>query len=247
MPSFQNLIIPTICLTAIFYSKAVIAQHSIIDQIQKSQASIVTVQAENVGMYKSPRAAGFDRQSGRVILVRNVKAAAYNRSGAGVIIDPSGIIITNGHIIDKANKIKITFFDNRAWPAEVLLVVHNLDLGFLKVNMDAPLPAVVIADSDKLQLGDEIITVGNSEFLKQTVSGGKIKGLGKRQGQNPNQTDLIQTTINLYKGDSGGPLFDYEGRLIGLMTAAEGAHDHSSFAVPANKISKYLEEIKTKK
>ena len=168
--------------------------------------------------------------------------------GAGVVIDPSGIIITNGHTVDKANKITVAFKDNTVWPAEVLLVINNLDLGFLKVNVPSPLPIVTIADSDQITLGDEIITVGNSEFLKQTVSGGKIKGLGtSRSRQDQNQTDLIQTTVNLYKGDSGGPLFDHEGRLIGLMTASETAHDHSSFAVPSNKIKKYLEEIKSGK
>lgn len=222
-----------------------LAQPSIIDQIQKSQGSIVSIRATNTDVFQTaPAIVGRD-PSGRILMARKVVSPSYNRGGAGVIIDQSGIIITNSHTVHKANNITIILSDNSEHPAEVLKVINDLDLAFLKIKPPYPLKAVPMADSDRVQLRDEIITVGNSSLLKQTISGGKVIGLGVSTNQigKETETKLIQTSINLYEGDSGGPLFDHRGSLIGLMTAKEMGADHSSFAVPSNKIKYYLEEL----
>ena len=222
------------------------AQSSIIDQVQRAQPSIVGVTAENTDVFQSPPAiAGIDPKTGRVVVVRKVQQPTYQRAGAGVVLDSSGIIVTNAHTVQRSNSITVTLSDHTQLPASVVKVVMNLDLAFLKVNPPSPLKPIWLADSDQIKLGEEIITVGNSELLKQTVSGGKIIGIGtNRHPDGRDKTDLIQTTINLYSGDSGGPLFDHQGRLLGLMTAKETSADHSSFAIPVNKIKKYLDEIK---
>jgi len=222
------------------------AQHSVIDKIQKAQPSIVSIKAENASYFKSkPQGPVIDPRSGRLVLVRNLTKASYERQGAGIIVHASGVVVTNAHTVDKANRIHVVLHDGTAVPGNTVLIVNDLDLAFIQISSTSPLEAIPIADSDQIRLHDEIITVGNSEFLKQTVSGGEIIGLGtsrseRRQGRT--RTDLIQTSINLYEGDSGGPLFDREGHLIGLMTAKEMAADRSSFAVPSNKILIYLEE-----
>ena len=223
-------------------------QSSIIDQIQTTQDSIVTIHADISSFYKNPGDEGhkaIDPQTGKMVLVRKLTKASYNRVGAGVIIHPTGIIVTNAHVVDKAQQIKVLLHDNTEVPAKVIQLVHNLDMVLLKIDFPTPLPAVEIANSDEIHLGEEIITVGNSSLLNQTVSGGKIIGLGVSRGQQKGgliRNDLIQTSFNVYGGDSGGPLFNRNGLLIGLMTAKDTSADHSSFAIPANKIQQYLLE-----
>ena len=228
---------------------------SIIDQMQKAQASVVNIEAEIASLYKSPPSKPvLNPKTGRLIVVRNLAKSSFLRSGAGVVIHPSGVIVTNAHTVSQANNIQIKFKDGPRISAKIVRFINNLDLALLQIKPPFPLTAISLADSDEIQLGDEIINIGNSDLLDQSISGGKIIGLGtsrrlKQSGKN--RTDLIQTTLNLYQGDSGGPLFDREGRLVGLMTAKETSADHSSFAIPSNKIKqqliKYLSDLKREK
>ena len=226
-------------------------QQSIIAQMMSAQDSLVTIQAENIDLYSGqPAIAAFDRKSGRVLVSRKVAQASYNRTGAGVIVHRTGIIVTNAHIILNANTIKVRLADNRVFPAQILRVMNPLDLAFLGISAPESLKALPMADSNQIKLGDEVISIGNSPLLDQTVSGGKIIGIGSRRSHLglPGQgTELIQTSITLYSGDSGGPLFDRQGQLLGLMTAKETSSDHSSFAIPANKIAEQLIDYLNKK
>jgi len=230
------------------------AQHSILSEIMASQDSMVDIIAENIQIGASVSGPVLDPRSGRVGVLRNVQQASYRRAGAGMIIHPSGIIVTNAHTVNRANRVIVQLRNNQKMPAEVVRLVSNLDMAFLRIHAPAPLPSVPLADSDQTHLGDQVLTIGSCPLLKQTVSGGTIIGLGRnrsatRQGQTQNA--LLQTTINLYEGDSGGPLFNNQGGLIGFMTAKETAADHSSFAIPSNQIlehlKKYLHETNAKK
>ncbi|MEW5894811.1 MAG: trypsin-like peptidase domain-containing protein [Candidatus Omnitrophota bacterium] len=222
------------------------AQDSIIEQMIRTRDSIVEVLAENTDIHQAGKIkAGIDSRTGRMIVARQAVLQSFQRAGAGVIIHPDGIIVTNAHTANKASMIKITLGSGESFFAQPVKLAHDLDLLLLKIDAGKKLPYVPFADSDHIQLGQDVITIGNSAFLKNTISGGKIIGIGvnrklKYIGQQ--RTDLIQTSINLYQGDSGGPLFDEDGRLIGLMTADEGANDHSSFAIPSNKIRESLVE-----
>jgi S1-C subfamily serine protease len=228
------------------------AQHSLLDQILQDQPAIVSIESDITGWYQTPRqGAAIDPQTGRMVVLRNVARASYHRSGAGVIIHPLGIIVTNAHNVKNANKIVVVFSNSTRVAARLVTLVDNNDLALLQIKPPFPLQVISIADSDKIALGEEIITIGNSPMLKQTVSGGKVTGLGtshtlRQQGQN--RTDLIRTSLNLYHGDSGGPLFDRKGQLIGLLTASETSTDHSSFAIPSNQIrihlNNYLKTLK---
>jgi len=213
------------------------AQESILAEVIKSQEAIVQVTAENTDVFKSkPAIAGINPRTGRLVTRRKLVRKSYDRSGAGVIIHPSGVIVTNAHIVHRANRIKITLFDNKTFYANVVGFQGELDFALLKINTPYPLRPIIIADSDKIELRDEIITIGNSFILNGTVSGGRVRSLGVTRTKSGRQTDLIHTTVNLYQGDSGGPLFNSRGELIGLMTAKETDADHSSFAIPSKKI-----------
>lgn len=240
----------SIIIGFILTSTSYTAQDSIISQMMETQQAVVEVKAENTDVFNTQQGGvALDPRTGRIVVRRKISQRSYARNGAGVIVHPDGIIVTNAHIGHKANTIKITLNTNEVLYAQPIRIVNDLDLLLLKIDADRPLPFVQIADSDKIALQNEVITIGNSVLLKNTISGGQIIGIGisrKLKHTGKQRTDLIQTTVNLYQGDSGGPLFNKQGQLIGLMTASEGSTDHSSFAIPSNKIKKYLLEYLNK-
>ncbi len=219
-----------------------LAQPSIIETLESLKPSLVNITAESAGTFQSPHAsAAFDKTTGRLIVLRNVKTAYYNRKGAGVIIDSSGIIVTNFHTIHHSDKITITLNNSSEFSATVLKTWPDEDLALLKINVPESLVTVEFINSDTLGLGQEVFTVGSSELLDQTISEGKIIGLGSHRTQNSSdseRTDMLQINMNLYKGDSGGPLFDHRGQFVGMIAAGQAETDRSTFAIPANKIRK---------
>lgn len=235
----------SMAMILIAVSSSACAQPSLISQMLDAQQAVVAITAENTDVFKTPAAAAIDPATGQIILRRKLAAGSYTRNGAGVLIHPDGILVTNAHTGHMANTIKVTLNTGETFYAQPIRILHDMDLLFLKINAGRPLPFIHIANSDQIALGQDVVTIGNSAFLKDTISGGQVIGIGvsrtlKHAGAH--RTDLIQTTVNLYHGDSGGPLFDQNGQLIGLMTADEGSTDHSSFAIPSNIIQKYLLE-----
>ena len=219
---------------------------SLIEKIQKSLPSLVAIKTLNKA-FLAQEVAGNEHS---VNPLPPGLGVPFERSGAGVIIDTSGLIVTNAHLVYQAQEIRVTCHDGHSLPADVVSVVPQEDLAFLRITSFEPLPVIPMADSDLIELNDDVINVGNSDFLKETISGGKVIGVGtshQEQLKGNKRVELIQTNINLYKGDSGGPLLDSKGRLIGLMVAKELNAERSSFAIPVNKIRKYGSELmKTK-
>ena len=187
-------------------------------KIQSYKEAVITIRAQTVS---------FDGH----------RASALERTGAGVVIDPKGIIVTNTHIIYGSNIIKVILQDGTRLNAQILFISKEYDFSLLKIDPPHPLTAIAWADSDKISLGEEVITIGHSPLLNQTISGGRINGLGTRTLEDGTITpELLQISINHYPGDSGGPVFDNSGRLIGLMNAKRTTVQRAAFAVPSNKI-----------
>ncbi len=234
-----------ICFLFFVLVKASLGQPSLIETVQNLLPSLVDIKTENLGMAQAPHAAAIDKATGRLVILRNVKSAYYRRDGAGVIVDSSGLIVTNAHIVENGGKILVTLSDNKKLSAVIVAVFPKEDLAFIRIVPPYPLTPITYVDSDTIQLGDEVVTVGSSPVLNQTISGGKIIGLGSdgAQQNRSNTTDLFQVNINVYKGDSGGPLFDTKGHLVGLMTAGQIKADRSSFAIPSNQIRKHHTEL----
>ncbi len=252
----RNLFVLIYALTAlltagVLVSSAQAQPFNILVQMMETQEAVVEVHAINTDVFESSQAvAGINPETGSLVIINRRPVAQYERSGSGVIIHPEGIIVTNAHTVYRANRVQINLDDGQTFPARIIKYVNDMDLALLKIDTPMLLPFVDIADSDFVRLGQDVVTIGNSPVLKETISGGKIIGIGvertlKKLGTR--RTDLIQTTVNLYQGDSGGPLFNDQGDLIGLMTADEGSRDHSSFAIPSNRIKQYLlEYLKTR-
>ena len=138
--------------------------------------------------------------------------------GTGFIVDPSGVIVTNKHVIQDAALIRVTFHDRSQVPAQLIAASSLLDFAMLKVNVGKPLPTLRYADSDALQVGQPVIAVGNPLGLGTSVSTGVISGVDRNLMRSP-LDNYIQTDASINPGNSGGPLLDCSGEVVGINTA----------------------------
>ena len=138
--------------------------------------------------------------------------------GTGFIIDPSRLVVTNFHVAGKADSITVTLSDGRKLPAKLLGGDEKTDLAVLKVESDKPLPFVDFADASKVRVGQPVMAVGNPFGLGGTVTTGIVSARGRDIQSGPFD-DYIQTDAAINRGNSGGPLFDMDGKVIGINTA----------------------------
>ncbi len=172
--------------------------------------------------------------------------------GSGVIISPDGYIVTNNHVVrigrDIARDITVTLSDGRVFRARVLGTDARNDIALLKVDAKN-LPAAQLGDSDRLQVGDWVIAVGNPFGFESTVTAGIVSALNRRVGGLRGLPDnLIQTDAAINQGNSGGALADSRGRLVGINTAIftpSGGNVGIGFAIPINQVREVVKEILT--
>ena len=160
---------------------------------------------------------------------------------SGFVIDPSGIIVTNKHVVDGALDMHVIFSNGDRVPARLLVAAAMIDVAVLKVDVDHPLPALKWADSDSLQIGDSVLTIGNPLGLGMSVSAGIVSALNRNLHDTPFDS-YIQTDAAINYGNSGGPLIDSNGTVVGLDTAlynpqASGGSIGIGFAIPSNIVS----------
>jgi serine protease Do len=155
--------------------------------------------------------------------------------GSGFVIDPSGLIVTNYHVVEYAFEITVTFSDGSRLPAKMLSASRTADLAVLKVQSPHPLKAAHWGNSDKLQVGDQVFAAGDPFGIGLSVSAGIVSGLN-RDIQNSPYDDLIQTDASINHGNSGGPLFDMQGDVVGVDSTIISPTTGSAglgFAIPA--------------
>ena len=166
--------------------------------------------------------------------------------GSGFIVDPSGIIVTNHHVIDKADEILVRLQDDRELQAEVVGRDPKTDLAVLRVESDEPLPFLEFGDSDETRVGDWVIAIGNPFGFASTVTAG-IVSARKRDIRAGPYDDFIQTDAAINKGNSGGPMLNLEGRVIGVNTAITSPSGGSvgiGFAVPASLAAPVIDQLR---
>jgi serine protease Do len=166
--------------------------------------------------------------------------------GTGFIIDASGIIVTNNHVAGKADSITVTLQDGRKLPAKLLGADEKTDLAVLKVSSDKPLPHVEFGDSTRAKVGQPVMAVGNPFGLGGTVTSGIISARGRDIQSGPFD-DYIQTDAAINRGNSGGPLFDMDGKVIGINTAIFSPNGGSiglGFAIPASLAEPVVNQLK---
>ena len=168
-------------------------------------------------------------------------------TGSGVIISADGYIVTNNHVIEKSSKLEVTLNNNKTYAAELIGTDARTDIALIKINTNEELAYIPFGDSDKLNIGEWVLAVGNPFNLTSTVTAGivsaKARDLNEFDG---NLQSFIQTDAAVNKGNSGGALVNSKGELVGINTAITsetGSYIGYSFAVPSNNARKIIEDI----
>ena len=166
-------------------------------------------------------------------------------AGTGFILNKDGYIATNNHVVADAGKVTVTMYDGRELPAKVVGTDPDTDLAVLKVDSDKPLPYVEFADSDKVRVGDPVIAIGNPFGLGDSVTAGIVSAEHRVIGAG-RFDDFMQIDAPINQGNSGGPTFDLEGKVIGINTAIHspsGGNVGIGFAIPANLASEVIADL----
>ncbi len=156
--------------------------------------------------------------------------------GSGVIVSPTGYILTNNHVVEGADEIEVTLNDGRKAKAKIIGTDPETDLALLKIDLDK-LPVIVLGNAESMQVGDQVLAIGNPFGLGQTVSAGIVSALGRNQLGINTFENFIQTDAAINPGNSGGALVDVSGNLLGINTAIysrSGGSMGIGFAIPVS-------------
>jgi serine protease Do len=165
--------------------------------------------------------------------------------GSGFIISDDGYILTNYHVVADADEVKVKLSDSREFKAEVKGWDDKLDLALLKIKTKDHLPVAKLGDSDKTQVGEWVMAIGNPFGLGQTVTAGIVSAKERVIGSGP-YDDFIQTDASINPGNSGGPLINAEGEVIGINTAIVAGGQGIGFAIPINMAKNVINQLKEK-
>lgn len=171
-------------------------------------------------------------------------------SGSGAVISADGYIVTNFHVVKNARAIEASLPDKRSFGAKVVAVDPATDLALLKVESDKPLPYIEFGNSDSLRVGEWVLAIGNPFDLETTVTAGIVSATARNintQSGKVSIESLIQVDAAVNMGNSGGPLVDLDGRLVGINTAIAsptGAFAGYAFSIPESIVTKFVDDVK---
>jgi Do/DeqQ family serine protease len=206
--------------------------------VKKAQPAVVNVYASRVverqqnPLYDDPIFRRFFGSQGE-------NARTAQSLGSGVIVDPSGLIVTNHHVIEGMTDVKVALSDHREFEAEIVLRDPRTDLAVLKIKSGETFPMLELGDSDAIEVGDFVIAIGNPFGVGQTVTQGIISALARTQAGISDYGFFIQTDAAINPGNSGGALVDLNGRLVGINSAIysrSGGSMGIGFAIPVNMV-----------
>ncbi len=174
---------------------------------------------------------------------------AIRGTGSGFVIDSAGYVLTNAHVIGEALQVDVQFADGNDVPATVVGLDTSTDIGLLRI--DAPnLVPVPLGDSDRLAVGDWVVAIGNPFGLSHTVTAGIVSARGRTQADvrldEFGLFNFIQTDAAINQGNSGGPLFDMRGEVVGMNTAIHATGEGIGFAIPINMVKVILPHLRTR-
>ncbi|PJE34985.1 serine protease [Pseudooceanicola lipolyticus] len=171
-----------------------------------------------------------------------------NSLGSGVILSPDGIVVSNFHVVGLATDIRVVMNDRREFSASVVLADQESDLAVLRLDGAEDLPFLELRDSDRVDVGELVLAIGNPFGVGQTVSSGIVSGLARSGVATGNARGyFIQTDAPINPGNSGGPLIDVNGQLIGINTSIlsrSGGSNGIGFAIPANLVAEFVKQAR---
>ena len=230
------------------------APDSFADLAEHLLPTVVNIATEQTLKAAGPQAALPDLPPGSPLqdlfkdfLDKNKNAPRHVTSlGSGFIIDASGLIVTNNHVIDDADQITVTLNDGTSLPAKLLGRDEKTDLALLKVKPKSPLPFAKFGNSDKARVGEWVMAIGNPFGLGSTVTAGIISARNRDINAGP-YDDFIQTDAPINRGNSGGPLFDMDGSVVGINSAIfspSGGSVGIGFSIPSNLAREVVDQLR---
>lgn len=214
-----------------------------------STTATVQNDAKQIPMPQFPEGSPF-QEFFQEFMERNLRPDSTPRKtsslGSGFVIDASGLVITNNHVIDGADEITVSFNNGTKLKAKLLGKDPKTDIALLKVTPEKPLKAVSLGDSDKMRVGDWVVAIGNPFGLGGTVTAGIISARNRDINAGP-YDNFIQTDAAINRGNSGGPLFNMAGEVIGINTAIlspSGGSIGLGFAIPAATAQRVIAQLK---
>jgi Do/DeqQ family serine protease len=211
--------------------------------VKQTAPAVVNVYASQTAKVTSPFEGDpfFEEFFGRA------QPRAQSSLGSGVLVDPSGIVVTNFHVIKDADEVKVAMADGREFASKVMLKDETLDLAVLKIDSDKPFPVIAIGDSDALEVGDLVLAIGNPFGVGQTTTSGIVSALARSHIGVSDSGYFIQTDAAINPGNSGGALINMGGQLVGINTAIysrSGGSIGIGFAIPANMVRAFADAAK---
>ena len=211
--------------------------------VKQTAPAVVNVYASQTAKVTSPFEGDpfFEEFFGRA------QPRAQSSLGSGVLVDPSGVIVTNYHVIKDADEVKVATADGREFTSKVMLKDETLDLAVLKITSDKPFPVIAIGDSDALEVGDLLLAIGNPFGVGQTTTSGIVSALARSHIGVSDSGYFIQTDAAINPGNSGGALINMGGQLVGINTAIysrSGGSIGIGFAIPSNMVRAFADAAK---
>ncbi|MEW5908652.1 MAG: DegQ family serine endoprotease [Thermodesulfobacteriota bacterium] len=165
--------------------------------------------------------------------------------GSGFIIDKEGYIITNNHVIDNADEIRVQLYNEKEFEGKIIGRDPNTDIALIKIKSTRDLPVLKLGNSDSLKVGEWVVAIGNPFGLESTVTAGIVSAKGRVIGSGP-YDDFIQTDASINPGNSGGPLINMEGEAVGINTAIIASGQGIGFAIPINLAVGIIDQLKNR-
>lgn len=211
--------------------------------VKQTAPAVVNVYASQTAKATSP----FDGDPFFEEFFGRSQPRAQSSLGSGVLVDPTGVVVTNFHVVKDADQVKVATADGREFDSKVLLKDETLDLAVLKISSDKPFPVIAIGDSDALEVGDLVLAIGNPFGVGQTTTSGIISAVARSHIGISDSSFFIQTDAAINPGNSGGALVNMGGQLIGINTAIysrSGGSIGIGFAIPSNMVRAFADAAK---
>lgn len=212
-------------------------EDSPVTAVMEAAKALVDIQSVNATVLSGKPQGFLDKATGRILVSRPVRPVGYVRSGSGVIIDSRGIIVTNAHIVRGSGNITIAFYNGMRVPVKQARMVPEADLALLFVEPPFTLTAVPLADDRTLAAGANVYSVGHSQWISGTILGAKLKGVQRKTINGVSRVISLRLNFDMERGDSGCPVLNSRGELLGIIGAGSTGRGNITLAIPSNFIA----------
>jgi len=221
------------------------AQESPIHHVLEKGKAVVSIEAIDAAVYKDKPQGVLDRATGRMVVIQRMRRVASVQVGGGIILDSRGIIVTAAHTLKNKKNIMVTLFDGTRLPAKVMRKVSSQDLAFLTVQPPFPLDSFRFANSDQAPVGMPVFAMGRAQWIEGALTGGEISAFGIDKIDGVNRVTSFQIDFKAYKGDSGSPILDGNGYLLGMISAGQVVGS-KTYAITSNMIATAYADIRNR-